>query len=698
MGNKRMGRNSSRFREKIIGNNPAAGLKAIPQPQPFCIVRKWIIACMTCLYTSVLSAQEVQDTTQTLLLDEVKVSAFPLPPSFKAGSPVQIWRSEDLAKINALQVSDAIKFFAGAQVKDYGGVGGLKTVSIRSLGANYTNVAYDGIAVADYPTGQIDLGRFSLENVEMITFHSGESNVIFQPARLQALGGSINIITQTFRATAIKKNEIKVAVKAGSFGTINPSLQFNQALNQTFTLGLSGEYLQTDGNYPFSLTYGNSDSSAVKKRLNSDVTNLKLETNVSGQFETGGKLLVKSYYYDSERGIPGPAIYYNDYKDERLHDQNFFSQAAYTQSLSHQVDFQVNAKFNYAHTDYVNRLYNQQNLYDQREYYLNVTGLYKVSDALSFSWANDGIYGNFSNNFNNFVFPSRMIWMSAVSGKYEKQNYTLTGSLLNIYVDESVKKGQANPNSNHLSPSVSLSVKPLDKFPARLRFFYKNTYRLPTFADMYYSTVPNTKLKAENAHQYNLGFTFFSSVGNSIPYFSFSADVYYNQVENKIVALPLSSMVIWSVLNYGKADVRGIDLNLKIQWSISAGFSTEINGNYTYQNVQDKTAGSEYYGKHLPYTPYHIANGFASFKTPWFDFNYNFIYSGDRYANQSKQVNARLKRYVEQGIACTKNVHWKNYHLNFSAECLNFLNEQYEVVKEYPMPGRNYRLRFKFIY
>ena len=56
----------------------------------------------------------------------------------------------------------ALKRFAGVQVKDYGGVGGMKTVNIRGLGAGHTGVTYDGVQVGDCQSGQVDLSASRL--------------------------------------------------------------------------------------------------------------------------------------------------------------------------------------------------------------------------------------------------------------------------------------------------------------------------------------------------------------------------------------------------------------------------------------------------------------------------------------------------------------------------------------------------------
>jgi outer membrane cobalamin receptor len=648
---------------------------------------------------SYLKAQEVVvDTIPTHALQEVEVQAASLS-SYRSSSPAQLLRTDAPEKLNALSVSDAVKHFSGVQVKDYGGVGGLKTVSIRSLGANYTTVAYDGVTLSDYQTGQIDLGRFSLNNVETVGLNVGESDDIFQPARNRALGSIIQIVTPAFQFSEKLENEFKSALKAGSFGMINPSLFISRKLNRTLTANLSGEYLKTEGNYPFTIHYGITDSISNEKRINSDVENWKLETNLAGRFPNGGKLRFKTYAFISDRGVPGSVIYHNRNSGERVNDQNVFSQITYTQSLNSRLDIQTHSKFNYACMDYHRD--SLQNRYYQREYYLTVTFRYRMSDALSFSWANDGSAGSFSSFFNQpllSVSASRINWMSAISGKYETKNLTLTSSLFSNYVFESATVGDIHPNSNHFSPYIGLSVQPFRQIPLRWRIFYKNTYRLPTFGDRYFSSAPNPDLKAENAHQYNGGLTWIHSLGEWMPYISLSADAYYNRIANKIVALPRGSMVIWSVLNYGEAVIKGIDLNMNIHLSVTKEISATINGNYTYQDVRDKTTGSTYYNKHLPYTPHHIGNGSVSLKLPWLELNYHVLYSGVRYINQSAQLPARLKSYMEQGIAFTKRVQGKYGVWDFSFECLNLWDEAYEVVKDYPMPGRNYRLGIKFSY
>ena len=121
------------------------------------------------------------DSAKVKQLDEVSITA---KNALKVSStPLQELSQYRLKELNSLQVSDAVKHFSGVVVKDYGGIGGLKTVSVRSLGAAHTAVAIDGIAMGNAQNGQIDIGKFSLDNVGVISLANGQNDDIFQPAR-----------------------------------------------------------------------------------------------------------------------------------------------------------------------------------------------------------------------------------------------------------------------------------------------------------------------------------------------------------------------------------------------------------------------------------------------------------------------------------------------------------------------------------
>lgn len=643
-----------------------------------------------------VQGQNKNDSIQAHVLKEVQVKALH-PSETRALSPLQIMKKEEFNRLNALQISDAVKFFSGVQVKDYGGVGGLKTISVRGLEANYTTVFYDGVPVSDYQTGQTDLGQFSSNLVSMISLQIGETDDILQPARARASAGLLNINTQISNLPDEKEQQISASVNAGSFGLINPRISYEQKLNKNLTTGLSAEYLKNRGNYPYT-----SGSGERKTRENSDVETWKFEGNLSDDFSNGGNLSGKLYAYRSDRSLPCADVYYTNAPGEHLYDENYFAQVRYVQPLSEKFELLSIGKFNFMHTDYSSSAngYSRGNIftYYQQEYYTNATLKYNISHNLSVSWANDGTYGTFENKYTG-IFPKRTSWQSALATKWEIPLFTFSGSILSTYAHDEVNKDPGNESFYDLSPYIGISVKPIKNSPFRIRAFYKKTFRQPTFADLYAAPVPPLGLKPEKAGQYNAGITWSGSYGKLIPIFSLTADAYHNKINDKILTSAEGSMYLWSTQNIGNVNIKGVDLVINMQMlplqSVECGWGL----NYTYQNALNKTnPEKKSYNQQIMYTPKHSASGYAYFTFKDFSLNYSLLYSGERYFEQVNRPEYKMDPYNDQSLALSKIVRWKSIRWTIIAACLNLADKQYEIVRSYPMPGRSFRFTLKFDY
>ena len=688
-------------------------------------MKRLIFLLLTCFWCGILFSQNNASTSLSRhsdslqLLQEVVVTARTAPVSYRATAAVQTLSATDWQRAGALQVADAAKFFAGAQVKDYGGVGGLKTVSVRGLGANYTAVVYDGIAVSDNQTGQIDLGRFSLANLGKIRLAIGESDDIFQPARNQALGATLflqtssplpvsprstrNIPEQEEMASQARNDiGIETSLGAGSFGFVNQSAKITKSFGENYAFDVSGEYLQTDGDYSYTLTNPISGHTESADRINSDVDNKQAEANFYAHFPNSGRLRVKAYIYHSERGIPGAVIKDNlSSSTERVEDNSRFVQAHYEQPLAKRWQIQSFMKISGTEMNLNERAKLRLSDYAQQEYFGSVGLRFRATDRWSFAWVNDVLHGAFSARFStikdNAVIPiqgqdvdaGRNTWLSALGAVYETRRITAVARLLSQIADNIHDK-------QHISPYLGVSLQPVYALPLRLRAFYKNTFRQPTFGDIYFPLVPNMKLRAENAHQYNVGVTFFWQRNAGKPSFSLSADGYYNKVENKIVAFPLGSMAVWTVQNYGEALIRGIDVSGNLRLPFAENYALSLTANYSYQRVEDRSEGSTYYGSHLPYTPNHVGSGIAQISSPFLDVAYSLIFSGARYYNQSDLPAYRLPSYTDQHLTVSRTFHFNKQEIRLAAECANLLDTQYEVVWRYPMPGRSFRVIFDY--
>lgn len=638
------------------------------------------------------------DTVSYHRLSNVEVVGKVRPSVMREATPLQVMGRASIERLGVQDLSEAVKRFSGVAVQDYGGIGGLKTVSVRSLGAKHTAVSYDGVTVTDAQNGQIDISRFSLDNVEQVSLSIGQSDDIFQTARMYASAGALNI--QTRRPDFSEKSfHLKAQLKGGSFGLVNPYVRYEQQLGERWYASAQGDYLRADGRYPF--TWVNGQLVEKKKRRNSDIETWRTELNLYGDLGDAGSLSVKGYYFDSERGLPGSVILYNDYSGERLWDKNSFVQVHYENRFSPLFALKAQAKYNYAWTKYldVNNNYEggkQEDRYTQHEYYGSVSGLYQPLEKLSFSLTEDYFVNTLDNTLPGCPFPKRYSSLTVLAAQYKDSRLSATASLLGTYITEKVETGDKPADRKRLSPAASLSWRVLPMYNFRVRLSYKDIFRIPTFNDMYYLRIGNTNLKPEKAIQYNVGVTWSGELPG-IRYASFSADGYYNRVKDKIVAMP--TMFIWKMMNMGEVSIGGLDVNLSAEIPLHEKLSLLAQAAYTYQKAIDITnEEAKNYKDQIPYTPEHSGNVSLSLLNPWLNFSYHMTCVGDRYALPQNIEDNRIASYAEQGISVNREFQIHACKLRLQGELLNLANKTYDVIQYYPMPGRSWRLSVSVTY
>lgn len=645
-----------------------------------------------------LFGQSVSDSIQ---LQEVVVTSIGFDREIRSTSPMQVMSGKSIQNIQALNVSDAVKHFSGVTVKDYGGIGGLKTISVRSLGSSHTAVSYNGITVTDVQSGQIDIGRFSLDNVESISLTSGQSDQIFVTAREMSSASALNIVTVK---PSFKDGEVingKVSLKGGSFGLINPAFNTNIKLSNKLSANINGEWMSSNGEYPYRLHYGaiGVDSSSVERRENSDVNNLRLEGALYANISDKSNADIRLYYYKSERGLPGATIYYNTegYSKQRIWDETIFTQGSFEHTFDSKWSVKANAKYNHGYLRYIDPTYlgNEngiEDIFNQSELYGSASVLYKAFNSVSFSASTDLSTATMHSNRKSFATPTRLLSQSALAAKWINEYAIATASLVYTQTLESVKSGTASDNHGKLSPHISISAKPFIGKDLHIRAFYKNSFRLPTFNDLYYPMVGTRSLKPEDATQYNLGVTYSTSINNIVPLLKLTVDAYHNNVKNKIVAYPTSNLHQWAMMNFGKVDINGIDATIESAISINKKANLLLSASYTYQKAVDKTdKNKSTYNHQLPYTPKHSGSARAALETIWVDFAYSLLWSGERYYNAYNAPQYLMKGYYDHGVTIAKELSTNIGLLTLSVEAINLSNKNYQIVRNFPMPGRSYR-------
>lgn len=644
------------------------------------------------------------DTTvlRGVTLNEVRVRG--TRPSLRntSANPVQILSGKELEKLNSLSVADAVRYFSGVQLKDYGGIGGLKTINVRSMGSQHTAVFYDGIQLGNAQNGQVDLGKFSLDNIEEIELYNSQRNTILQPAKGFSSASTLYLRSKRPHFAGEEKRHGKVSLKTGSFGLVNPAVLWQEKLSARVASTVSAEWLYADGRYRFRYTNGVYDTTAV--RQNADVAAWRLEAGLNGQLRDSSEWAVKVYGYGSERGLPGAIVANRFLSSQRQWDRNFFAQSSYRKEVGPRYSLLVNAKYADDYTRYYDPEYIKddgplENTFRQREAYFSLAHQYRLTSFWDVSLAADGLWNTLDADLYRFSYPTRYTGLVALATKLHWARLDVQGSVLGTFVDDRVRAYTSAGRKQEFTPTVSVAWQPLPTANLRVRAFYKDIFRLPTFNDLYYTFIGNTYLRPEYTKQYNLGLAYQREWSSGpLAALSFQVDGYYNQVKDKIVAVPTAKLFRWTMLNLDRVEIRGVQANLQSSWGLGTAARLTTGLNYTLERAVELTPGSDNYNQQIPYTPHHSGSVIAGVEWAPFTLNYSFLYTGPRYSQKTNEPVNYLQPWYTHDLSTSWQYRRPRHQVKLTAEVNNVLNQYYDVVLNFPMPGRSYRFTLSFTY
>ena len=608
--------------------------------------------------------------------------------------PSQTLTGEQLEKLSSHSVADALRYFSGLQLKDYGGVGGIKTVNIRSLGTNHLGISYDGIELGNAQNGQIDLGQFSLDNVEEITLFNGQKSALLQPASDFGHAGSVYIRTRAPRFREGKNYNLQLKAKYGSSDLFRFSTLWEQRLSRRVSSSLSAEVLTSSGKYKFRYRRKKQDGTVAYDttaiRQNGDIWSVRAEGNLHGMVDEGFWKF-KVYTYHSERGIPGAIVNNVWRRGERQWDHNTFLQGRFQKSFGERFTTQAVAKYAYYNTRYVNRdttLLMVDNTYKQQELYFSTSNVYQILPEWSASLSYDFRWNKLDADMRQFVYPERYSNYLSLATAVNLNWLKAQGSILMTTVKDHIQRGLSQPSKVAYTPAFFLNVYPFASRELSLRLYAKKSFRMPTFNDLYYTDMGNALLSPETALQYNAGLSYDHEWNSGlVRFFHIQADAYYNSVHDKIVAYPKGQQFRWTMLNLGKVHIKGVDVETELTLVPVRGLLVTGRLQYTYQQARDVTNPQDAYYEHqIPYIPWHSGSAILNIQYYGWDLNYSFIYAGERY-NQQENIKYN---YMQPWYTSDLSLAYRYKRYRLMVEVNNVFSQDYDVILNYPMPKRNY--------
>ncbi len=591
--------------------------------------------------------------------------------------PLAVISRAEVVAAGGSDLSDALALVPGVFIRGYGGLGGLRTLSLRGTSAQQTVVLIDGVRYQGSASGSLDLSNIPLESFERAEVVRGGGTTIYGA---NALGGVVNIITRPPTDVPLRAD---LSLALGSYGEARGALDLSGS-SATEAWNIGGSVVGSQGDYPF--LFNEFGETSVVRRDNGDFTNIAAHAGWRRRDSSRSDYGVTAQGFLSERGTPGAVVQGSrEQSHARLNEREIFTVArlGFEQDDWH-LGFSTSIKLNrlrYRDPDArVNGPNGIDNSYNRRE--LAVAGRARtiIGDGgivdIILDLSDEYLDGNnLDPSVGNSV--TRRGGGVALAGSWNFEDGLFGCETL-------IEGGLRGDLYTGIDPAISPSLGFLwsaGDLPIRLRARGALGYRAPSFTEQYYLNYGNRDLRPEHSVSVDVGAT--AELDEA---FVLEATAFRIDTRDQIVTVPRSP-VSWSATNAARVRTDGIEL---------AGSGTlldgllRLRGSYTLSESLD--FGESPAGERLPYAPQELFNGTATVMFGDIGATATWSYVSHRYALKNEEPSSILPHYAIAGCGLSWRIVFGSAALKIRTECLNIFNIDYQVIRNYPMPGRTLRV------
>ncbi|MGP3777468.1 TonB-dependent receptor plug domain-containing protein [Halanaerobium saccharolyticum] len=596
------------------------------------MLRKTVLVMLTAL---LIFAVPVSAEEEVMELDEVVVTASRYQESImETPVSIEVIDQEEIEESNARNLADLLQDAGGVYIKNFSGLTGKKDIIIR--GARQDQILYllDGQPLNSPQDGVIRLEDIPISVIKKIEISKSASSSIYGA---NAMGGVINIVTQD----ADQENKTEIDLGLGSYNTQNYILTTNYNFDNS-SIFISYDKLSSDDHR---------DDPDQESALDRNDLFLKYKYNLSKKTTFNF-----SYRYNNvESNYPGSDAN-DDYGFRDDQDENIKI------SLNQNLDNRDRTFLLYS---------NNREMYDRTRSTWSLTG-YNLTDI-------DILKKGFNYKETNYYFDNHtLIYGFEIVENEVKDNQLETNnkhSNLNksLYIQD---KFRVNNNifvyggryddheeyGSNLSPKFGYIYQINNNW--NFNFNYGESYRAPTFLDLYTGFGSNENLKVEEGKTFDLGFKYSDSIcSREITFFKRNFEQLINYNSDTFM-----------MENIDEAEIKGIELltSRKIDDNWSVDFA------YTYLEARDDSVDGQ--SLNMPYNQ-------IALNTKYSGKNYKVVLD-NRYVGETNSYGGEtVESYFLSDLRLSTNLS-KNKEL--SVEINNLFDKDYEVVDGYPMPGRNF--------
>lgn len=583
---------------------------------------------------------------------------------------------QTLARLAPVAITDALPMIPGAFARDYGGVGGLKTFSMRGGSSSQSLVVVDGARLSSAQTGTVDLSLIPARLIESLRVIRGGASALYGA---NAVNGVLDLTLQSET-----KHTTRAYALAGSFNEWRLGIGATAWCDACgdASLSIDIERMGTAGSFPFTLnefgtTYGinrtNSDARSTTAVMRARVHDASLT------------VLART----SERGVPGSVVQGSVTNARaRFADDDIVALLTVPVSVIDMPPLVVTSTVRWLdqhYTDPEATLLGPAGI-DVRTTQHDLTlGVATKPLAIGRTTSTTRVEVGYADLTGDEVLDRSDAVVTRRSVAVAS-DWTLSDVVVdNLDVRAALRMDAFSDVGAAVSPLLAVDY-PLG---GTIRASWSYNFRPPTFAELYVLNYGTRSLVPERSHTVNLGY--------AVPitsWLSCDVDAYWMSTSNLIVSVPVSPLLT-TAQNVGRAVTYGAELMLRGSW-----FDEQLRAQwaYTRQSVLDATGRAGIDGTMIPYAVPELSSILVQWAgTPtasggvW-NAGATWSYTSYRYAQAGGGYASLLQPFAVASVFGGVDVRGGRTVLHVRAQCDNLFDAQYVVIRGFPMPGRSFRV------
>lgn len=571
-----------------------------------------------------------------------------------------------------LSLAEVLSHHSPIFIKSYG-QSGIATASFRGTGASHTKVLWNGVEMNNPMLGQTDFSMIPAAMVDHITLSHGGAGISKSGG---SLGGSVQLQNN---ADWMNRLGVELKQSIGSFDT----WQSNASLKAGNSKWQSHSYFIRQS----------SDNDFTYKDITQSVDNPPTETRQHAGFMMNS--VMQEVYHNSNAGIFEARIWWQHHdrdigqpltvsqtvNDETQDTEELNAMLAWKKQ-SGKTQWSAKAAYLYSNLHYQNTI----SSIDSRNYayrYFQQLGVQrKYGQRLDLTANIQHTHTDVRSG--NYIGYQKRSDITAFAGL----EYLLKENvILHAMIRQKLVDGDFLP----LIPSLGFDVRLLSQQGLYLKGNISRNYHLPTLNDLYWQPGGNPDLKAEEGFTLEGGLSYRAKAQARFP-IDIELTYYRNDIENWILWQPPDTVSsYWQPKNIRHVVSQGLETSAKagFLWGSVKGFWKHAY-NYTHASQTEKTTSTDgAVGKQLIYVPKHNYHSLIHLSQRNTTLDILYRYTGKRFLTSDNT--SYLPAFETLDVSLGKAFSYKQYALQLRAKVNNLLDEQYQVVAWYPMPGRYFQ-------